>query len=272
MSVMILMTSMERISSPLIAIGKAQIAATAFFAVIDAPPPRTGSLRAPEVAATGDIVFRDVTFAYPGRPSDLVLDGLTLTLEGGKTTAIVGPSGAGKSTIVGLLVRWYGLRDQGTIARVKPKPAKGDTAPKKEDGEEGEETALKEKTSQPPVQLRGSISTGGCELDDIDLPWWRSQIGLVQQEPFLFNDTIFNNVAHGLVGTDLEHEGEAKKRELVAAACREAFADEFINRLPDGYDTVVGESGAKLSGMFLCSFLPVAETCSTLGGRVNRRG
>lgn len=247
MSVMILLSSMERISSPLIAIGKAQVAATAFFAVIDAPKPETGSLRAPQVTATGNLVFQNITFAYPGRPSHVVLDGLTLTIEGGKTTAIVGHSGAGKSTIIGLLLRWYNLRNQGAIVKVKPM-GKGSAASRENRGEESE--TGEEKTSLP-IPLRGSISTGGHELDDINLQWWRSQIGIVQQEPFLFNDTIFNNVAYGLVGTDFEHEGETKRRELVSNACREAFADEFIDRLPDRYDTIVGESGAKLSGMFL---------------------
>lgn len=79
----------------------------------------------------------------------------------------------------------------------------------------------------------GTISTGGVNLKDIDLKWWRSQIGLVQQEPFLFNDTIFKNVQYGLIGTEWEHESEEKKREMVEAACKEAFADEFITRLPD---------------------------------------
>jgi ATP-binding cassette subfamily B (MDR/TAP) protein 1 len=55
----------------------------------------------------------------------------------------------------------------------------------------------------------------------------------VQQEPFLFNDTIFKNVQYGLIGTEWEHESEEKKREMVEAACKEAFADEFITRLPD---------------------------------------
>jgi len=65
------------------------------------------------------------------------------------------------------------------------------------------------------------------------LKWWRSQIGLVQQEPFLFNDTIFTNVANGLIGSQWEKESEEKKRELVKEACKEAFADEFIDKLPD---------------------------------------
>jgi ABC-type multidrug transport system fused ATPase/permease subunit len=79
----------------------------------------------------------------------------------------------------------------------------------------------------------GTISTGGVNLKDIDLKWWRSQIGLVQQEPFLFNDTILKNVQYGLIGTEWEHADEETKRELVEAACKEAFADEFITRLPE---------------------------------------
>ena len=67
----------------------------------------------------------------------------------------------------------------------------------------------------------------------MDLKWWRSQIGLVQQEPFLFDDTIEKNVEYGLVGTPWENECPARKTVRVHEACREAFADEFIARLPD---------------------------------------
>jgi ABC-type multidrug transport system fused ATPase/permease subunit len=70
-------------------------------------------------------------------------------------------------------------------------------------------------------------------LRDIDLKWWRSQIGLVQQEPFLFNDTIFKNVEYGLIGSEWEHETPTQKMRLVKQACEEAFADEFIIRLPE---------------------------------------
>src|SRR6266436_4582673 len=59
------------------------------------------------------------------------------------------------------------------------------------------------------------------------------------QEPFLFDDTIFNNIAYG-------HRGA--KREAVEAAASAAFAHDFIVQLPRGYDTQVGEAGSKLSG------------------------
>ncbi len=82
----------------------------------------------------------------------------------------------------------------------------------------------------------------------MELRWWRSQIGLVQQEPFIFNDTIFNNVAFGLIGSKWENEDAATKKNLVEEACKEAFAEEFIVRLPLGYQTQVGDAGIKLSG------------------------
>lgn len=78
----------------------------------------------------------------------------------------------------------------------------------------------------------GSICLGQRNIEELDLKWWRSQIGLVQQEPFLFNETIFQNVAFGLVGTRWENEPDSVKVELVENACKEAFADEFIERLP----------------------------------------
>lgn len=71
---------------------------------------------------------------------------------------------------------------------------------------------------------------------EIDLKWWRSQIGLVQQEPFLFNDTIYKNIEYGLIGTEWEHDTEDSKMEHVKRACKEAFAHKFIKRLPEVYD------------------------------------
>ncbi len=56
---------------------------------------------------SGEITFRDVSFAYPTRPNTLVFNGFNLTVESGKTVALVGPSGSGKSTTVSLLERFY---------------------------------------------------------------------------------------------------------------------------------------------------------------------
>ncbi|KAL1953812.1 hypothetical protein VTO42DRAFT_2139 [Malbranchea cinnamomea] len=94
----------------------------------------------------------------------------------------------------------------------------------------------------------GKVTLDGNDLRDLNVKWLRSQIGLVQQEPVLFNDTIYNNVVHGLYGTEMDKYDEEKKRELVRQACIESNADEFIQKFPNGYDTVVGERGSLLSG------------------------
>jgi subfamily B ATP-binding cassette protein MsbA len=67
----------------------------------------------------------------------------------------------------------------------------------------------------------------------------REKIGMVAQETFLFNDTVANNIRYG--------RPKAKDDEVRQAA-RSALADEFIERMPQGYDTIIGERGAKLSG------------------------
>ncbi|GKT59292.1 ABC transporter [Colletotrichum tofieldiae] len=240
MSVMMILTSLERISTPIIAVSKAMVAACELFTVIDAPLPPTGTLK-PEIDSH-DIVFEDVTFEYPSRAGVKVLNSLSFCIQPGQNIALVGPSGSGKSTIVGLLERWYSLREQHTLPRV----VEDQSSEKPEN--ETVECVNEELKSLILPNLSGTITVGGVNLEDLDLKWWRAQVGLVQQEPFLFNNTIFSNVANGLIGTEWENEPETVKRELVRDACQESYAHEFICRLPDGYDTRVGDGGAKLSG------------------------
>jgi ATP-binding cassette subfamily B (MDR/TAP) protein 1 len=78
------------------------------------------------------------------------------------------------------------------------------------------------------------------EIKNLKLSWLRDQMGLVSQEPALFNDTIRANIAYG------KHE-EVAEEEFVAAA-KAANAHEFISSMPQGYNTIVGERGAQLSG------------------------
>lgn len=237
-SIMMIVFSLERISTPMIAVGKATVAACEFFIVIDAPQPSQGHLKDPDVTATDDIVLSNVTFAYPSRPHVKILDDLDLRIEAGKITAIVGPSGSGKSTVVGLIERWYTLRNQYTIAKAIEQDKKKGKKKKKDDSDSDVEDPIanlgqEEESTGEPIKLSGTIQTGGHDLDEINLKWWRAKIGLVQQEPFLFNETIFSNVAKGLVGSEWEDAPEERKRELVKEACVEAFADEFIDKLTD---------------------------------------
>jgi ATP-binding cassette, subfamily B, bacterial len=84
----------------------------------------------------------------------------------------------------------------------------------------------------------GAVMIDGYDIRDLPLMFVRSQIGLVQQEPFLFNGTVRENIAYG----DLE--ADQMEIERVARAAR---AHEFITALPEGYDTWIGERGVKLS-------------------------
>ncbi|RPA85941.1 multidrug resistance protein MDR [Ascobolus immersus RN42] len=94
----------------------------------------------------------------------------------------------------------------------------------------------------------GQVLLDGVSLRDLNLRWLRQNVALVSQEPTLFSVSIFENVAHGLIGTPHEFAAEEKKRELVVAACETANADAFIRELPEGYDTNVGQRGFLLSG------------------------
>ncbi len=225
LSVMMVITSAQNLSVPLLDISKAMVAACELFTVIDTPQQSTGSFKPDSLSE--DLLFNNVTFEYPGRPGVTVLDNLSFCIRPGQNTAIVGSSGSGKSTIVGLIERWYCLRDQYRIPGViKTTPAENPEDQSASPSEEEPKPLLK-------AALSGSITIGGFSLEDLDLKWWRSQIGLVQQEPFLFNDTIFNNVANGLIGTVWEDATEEQKRKLVREACQEAYAHEFVARLPD---------------------------------------
>ncbi|XP_020228213.1 ABC transporter B family member 21-like isoform X1 [Cajanus cajan] len=86
----------------------------------------------------------------------------------------------------------------------------------------------------------GQITLDGTEIQNLQLKWFRQQMGLVSQEPVLFNDTIRANIAYG-------KGGNATEAEIIAAA-ELANAHNFISSLQQGYDTVVGERGIQLSG------------------------
>ncbi|EUC60222.1 multidrug resistance protein [Rhizoctonia solani AG-3 Rhs1AP] len=200
------------------AVSQARGAAAKLFQTIDRVPPidslSTAGLK-PENAGPGKIELRNVKFDYPSRPDVRILKDLTLTFEAGKTAALVGASGSGKSTIIALIERFYD-------------------------------------------PLSGSVLLDGVDLKDLNVRWLRSQIGLVSQEPTLFATTIEENVAHGLVGSKYdavvrgcERGDEAslqERRRLVIEACERANAKDFIERLPEAWNTMVGERGFLLSG------------------------
>jgi ATP-binding cassette subfamily B protein len=163
----------------------------------------------PTKSVRGDVRFRGVSFSYvPGHP---VLRSVDLACPAGRTTAIVGSTGGGKTTILKLLLRLYD-RGAGTCT------------------------------------LDGSITLDGHELRTLRLADLRRAVAVVSQDVFLFHGTVAENIAYGLVGTPGIATLADVPRERIEHAARQAEAEEFIVRLPRGYDTLVGERGQKLSG------------------------
>ena len=85
----------------------------------------------------------------------------------------------------------------------------------------------------------GRVAVNGQNVRDVTLASLRSQISLVTQEPFLFDDTVAANIAYARPGAT---------QDQIEAAARDAAAHDFIQALPEGYDTRVGEAGGRLSG------------------------
>jgi len=85
----------------------------------------------------------------------------------------------------------------------------------------------------------GRVVIGGRDVRDVDPRWLRAHIATVQQDPTLFSRTIAENIAYGV---------DAATAEAIEAAAAVASVDEYIHRLPDGYDTQIGDRGVQLSG------------------------
>ena len=142
------------------------------------------------------IALENISFNYPSRPDVSALNKISLTIEQGKTVAIVGPSGAGKTTLFELLQRFYD-------------PA------------------------------HGAIKFHDVNIKDISLTTLRDKMGMVAQNPILFSSDVMHNIRYGNPNaTD----------EQVYAAAKHAHADEFIQQLPQGYNSFLGEQGVRLSG------------------------
>ncbi|ULT83475.1 hypothetical protein L3Y34_012601 [Caenorhabditis briggsae] len=85
----------------------------------------------------------------------------------------------------------------------------------------------------------GSVQIDGVDVRDLNMDWLRNIVGIVQQEPILFNDTIHNNL---LIGNP------DATREKMIEVCKMANAHDFIKKMPKGYDTLIGDGGVQLSG------------------------
>lgn len=85
----------------------------------------------------------------------------------------------------------------------------------------------------------GAVRVDGVDIRDVTIKSLRDQIAMVTQENILFHDTVWNNICYGLTNVS---------KDKVIGAARAALAEDFINELPERYDTVIGERGTRLSG------------------------
>jgi ABC-type multidrug transport system fused ATPase/permease subunit len=185
----------------------------------------------------GNVELRNVSFTFPSRPDKPVLQQLSLACPAGQQTAIVGLSGSGKSTVAGLITRFYNVDE-------------------------------------------GAVLLDGHDVKDLNVRSVRSYISLVQQEPYLLDRSILENIALGLINSpahahlrtmlmstvlsdiaaavregqdivsaSLTHGNQAREIvELVLNAALLADANGFIERLQEGFGTLVGSKGNLISG------------------------
>lgn len=140
-----------------------------------------------------DIELENIEFSYEQRK---IIDGVSLHIKEGTTTAIVGPSGSGKTTLCNLMARFWDVQ-------------------------------------------KGVVKLGGVNVKDYSIDSLMKNFSFVFQRVYLFEDTIANNIRFGYPQASMEQVMEAAKK----ACCHD-----FIMKLPDGYNTVIGEGGTSLSG------------------------
>ena len=169
-------------------------AAEQVFEVLEADEPTSGTRTDTPDPATNPIRARGLQVRYEGR-DELALDVSDLTIEPGRTTALVGPSGCGKSTLLAVLMGFV-------------------------------------------TPSAGGVTIGDTGLDELDITAWRGRIAYVPQSPHMLTRSVRDNVALGRPeATDAD----------VEVALAAAGALTFVNELPAGIDTVIGEGGRSLS-------------------------
>ena len=168
----------------------------AFELMDEVPDVMDSPIAQPLERASGEIEFRDVSFAYPSSPEEGVLRNVSFRIAPGTRLGIAGRTGVGKTTLASLVTRFY----------------------------------------DPSA---GQILLDGLDIKDYRLADLRNQFAIVLQDPVLFSTTIAENISYA--------RPSATQKELEDAA-RAANVHDFIDGLPEGYQTLVGERGMKLSG------------------------
>lgn len=165
-----------------------------FTDIMDAEPEKDSENAVDAGVLSGQIEFKNVSYAYDGEND--VLENVNFTVNKGEKFALVGPSGGGKTTICHLIPHFYNVTD-------------------------------------------GEIFIDGKEIHTFTMESLRRNIGIVQQDVYLFNSSVKDNILYGRLGDSDEEVIEAAKK---------ASIHDYIMSLPKGYDTQIGERGVRLSG------------------------
>ena len=179
-----------------IAVNQGLSAASRVLPIVDRKSDITDNKQLPNLKINkAGIHFNNVNFSYNNKDKTALKEA-SLTMDGGKMTALIGLSGAGKSTILNLIPRFY---DRET----------------------------------------GDILIDDQSIYQVNLFSLRENISLVSQDTTLFDDTIKNNIKYANLLADDEE---------IYIAAKNSYAHDFIQELPDKYDTLIGENGVRLSG------------------------
>ncbi|WP_336326539.1 ABC transporter ATP-binding protein [Halovenus sp. HT40] len=206
---------LRRLYSPMRRVGKsankyqlAKSSAERVFGLLGREP----TVAEPADPHTPESVDGDVAFenvTFGYGDREPVIRDISLDVPAGTTVGLAGPTGAGKSTLLKLLPRFHDVNS-------------------------------------------GSVTVDGVDVGEYSLEALRSEIAIVEQNPYLFSGTVAENIAYGdrsvLKAEWTDDSDEGVGRTEVVEAAKAAEAHEFIDDLPDGYDTLVGERGVKLSG------------------------
>ena len=179
--------------------------------VLDEEPDITNPENPVMEVKDGSIVFKNVNFRYNKEGKENVLSNINININSGETIGIIGGTGSAKSTLVNLISRLYDVND-------------------------------------------GTVLVGGTDVRDYDLEVLRDEVSVVLQKNVLFSGTIMDNLRWGVrknVGKDAHVETPQEKAEIEAEcirACKLACADEFIEKMPDKYETYIEQGGTNVSG------------------------
>lgn len=176
----------------------AKLCALRLVDVLEEEPEEKVESNLTEIENQEDIHIKDLSFRYGSSNSPLVLEKLSLTIQKGKTTALIGVSGSGKTTLLNLLLKFN-------------------------------------------TKYKGSIYIGKWNIKTISAKKWRKKCGVVFQNGYIFGDTILANICESEQTSSID---EKKYNEAIKVSNLESFLD----KLPHGRNTIIGDKGISISG------------------------